>query len=147
MTSNRWFLGAARKGRATVPGGRHRSVGRRGLNPVVLPLEDRQLLSAFQVTSTADDGSTGTLRWAVQQPDLATKPSTIDFNLGNTPATITLSRAALELSNIAEPTTIAGPGSDLLSITRTRGESVFRIDRMVSASLSGLTITKGSSAN
>ena len=42
-------------------------------------LETRQLLSNFAVTSTADDGSTGTLRWAVEQANAATTPSTIDF--------------------------------------------------------------------
>ncbi len=79
--------------------------------------------------STADDGSIGTLRWAVQQADAATSPSTIDFNLGNAPATITLSRGELELSNTAEPTTIDGPGASLLSINGNRAGAVFEIDR------------------
>jgi parallel beta-helix repeat protein len=113
----------------------------------VLALENRRLLSTFHVTSTADDGSVGTLRWAVQQADAATSPSTIDFELGNAPATITLSQGQLELSNTAEPTTINGPGAGLLSINGNRAGSVFRIDRMVSASLTGLTLTGGSSSN
>ena len=36
--------------------------GRRRLRPTVMALEDRTLLSTFTVTSTADDGSAGTLR-------------------------------------------------------------------------------------
>ena len=38
---------------------------RRRLRPTLMALEDRQLLSTFTVTSTLDDGSDGTLRWAV----------------------------------------------------------------------------------
>src|SRR5262249_14561244 len=39
----------------------------------------------FVVTSTADDGSAGTLRWAIAQANSATTPSTIDFVLGSSP--------------------------------------------------------------
>ena len=48
-----------------------RSRSRRGdrhrLRPELLALEDRRLLSTFTVNSTADDGSSGTLRWAIGQ--------------------------------------------------------------------------------
>ena len=52
----------------------------------LLQLEDRQLLSTFNVTSTADDGSTGTLRWAINQvnSDTGPFPDTIDFNIAGT---------------------------------------------------------------
>jgi hypothetical protein len=110
-------------------------------------LEDRRLPSTFHVTSTADDGSIGTLRRAVQQADAAASPSTIDFDLGNAPATITLLRGPLELSNTAEPTAIDGPGAGLLTVNGNRADSVFRIDRLVPASLSGLTIAGGSAGN
>ncbi len=73
-------------------------------------LETRKLLSNFAVTSTADDGSTGTLRWAVKQANAATTPSTINFTLGSGAATITLTEGQLVLSNTADPTTIEGPG-------------------------------------
>ena len=72
-----------------------------------MALEDRRLLSTFTVTSTADDGSTGTLRWAVAQANSDTSPSTIDIELGTAPATITLSQGQLELSNTAQSVTIA----------------------------------------
>ena len=118
------------------------SAGRRRLSPVVLALEDRRLLATFPVTSTADDGSVGTLRWAVQQADVATTPSTIDFNLGNRPVTIALSQGTLELSNSAEPTMITGPGSGLLSVKATRAGSVFQVDRLVMATRSaGFSLT------
>src|SRR5262249_61873506 len=130
MNGNGRSSTAAGPGPAGASGGRRRKAARRRLSPVVLALEDRRLLATFHVGSTADDGSIGTLRWAVQQADVATTPSTIDFNLGNAPATITLSQGTLELSNTAEPTTITGPVTGLLSIHETRAGSVFRIDPM-----------------
>jgi large repetitive protein len=61
----------------------------RRLAPELLWLEDRPLLSTFDVISTADDGSTGTLRWAVAQANRASTSSTIDSELSTTPAPIT----------------------------------------------------------
>jgi hypothetical protein len=121
-----------------------RHPARHRLNPALLPLEDRRLLATFHVTSTAGDGSIGTLAWAVQQANAATSPTTIDFNLGSAPATITLSQGALELSNTDQPTTITGPGANLLSISGGGTTRVFQIDPQVTASLSGLEITGGS---
>ncbi len=74
--------------------------------------------SPFIVTSTADSLAPGTLRWAIAWADLATTPSTIEFNLGSSPATITLTQGQLELSNSSEPITIDGPGAALLTIER-----------------------------
>ncbi len=119
-----------------------RQLQRRRLRPTVMVLEDRHMLSTFQVTSTYDNGSTGTLRWAVAQANAATSASTIDFNI-TTPATITLSSGVLELSNTSAPTTIDGPGADLLSISGNNASRVFQVDASVTASISGLTITKG----
>jgi hypothetical protein len=46
------------------------------------PLEDRTAPAVFTVTSTADDGSSGTLRWAICKANADTDPlSTIDFNI------------------------------------------------------------------
>ena len=115
---------------------------RHRLRPALLPLEDRWLLSTFDVTSTADDGSTGTLRWAVAQANAATSPSTIDFQL-TTPATIRLTQGQLKLSNTAAATTIDGPGATLLSVSGNHASRVFQVGPGVTASLSGLTITGG----
>jgi len=44
---------------------------RRRMRPTLMALEDRRLLSTFTVNSTLDNGSAGTLRWAVGQANLA----------------------------------------------------------------------------
>ena len=46
------------------------------------------LLSTFEVTSTADDGSTGTLRWAIAQANSATSVNRNRHPAGYRPATI-----------------------------------------------------------
>ena len=123
----------------------------RRLTPEVLSLEHRRLLSTFDVTSTADDGSTGTLRWAIAQANAATSPSTIDFQLASTPATITLTQhqagtgGLLELSNTTAAITIDGPGASELSISGDASDPVFvfQVDKGVTALISGLTITGG----
>ncbi len=87
------------------------------------------MLSTFTVNSIADDGSTGTLRWAVSQANVDTSPSTIDFDLGTAPATITLLQGPLVLSNTSEPVTIDGPGAGLLSISGNRASRSSRWTR------------------
>ncbi len=120
--------------------------------PVVMLLEDRRLLSTFTVTGTADSApagspGTGTLRWAVDQADSAASPSTIDFDLGTSPATITLAQGPLVLSNTSDSIAIDGPGASLLSISGNNAGKVFLIEGGVTATLSGLTIADGSSNN
>ena len=46
------------------------------------PLEDRNLLATYLVTSTADDGSSDTLRWAINQTNLGYGGEAIDFQIG-----------------------------------------------------------------
>ena len=67
---------------------------RRRMRPTLLALEDRRLLSTFTVTSTLDDGSVGTLRWAVGQANSTGGAETIAFDstVFKTPQTITLTR-------------------------------------------------------
>ncbi len=100
--------------------------------------------SPFLVTSTSDDGSVGTLRWAVYWADQLTSPSSIGFYLGYAPATITLTHGPLELSNTLEPITIVGPGVYTLTITADDASGVFQVDPGVTATFSWLTITGGS---
>ena len=125
--------------------------GRNRLKPGLLVLEDRRLLSTFDVTSTLDtvtNGTplTGTLRWAVGQADLATSPSTINFGLGGGPQTITLSQLLdpIELSNTSEAITITGPGANLLTINGHGEGAALRIDKGVNATITGLTVTNAS---
>jgi uncharacterized repeat protein (TIGR01451 family) len=74
-------------------------------------LEERRLLSTFNVTSDADDGSSGTLRWAINQvlndPNPSPGGDTIGFQIGGVGEshTITLDSA---LPVITKPVVIAG---------------------------------------
>lgn len=73
---------------------------------LVEPLEGREMLSTFTVTSTADTTATGTLRWAITQSDNTTGPSTVDFEIAGTGVqTINLTSA---LPAITRPVTIDG---------------------------------------
>jgi hypothetical protein len=51
--------------------------------PILEVLEDRQLLSSYVVTSTADDGSAGTLRAAINAVN-AGQDNEIDFAIAGT---------------------------------------------------------------
>ncbi len=73
--------------RIAIPrGDRHR------LRPGLLQLEERRLLATYTVTSTADDGSPGTLRTVIAEANSNLGPNTIDFDatVFSTPQTITL---------------------------------------------------------
>jgi hypothetical protein len=109
-------------------------------------LEDRRLLTSFvDVTSPADDGSVGTLRWAVGQANSTSGAVEIDFTL-STPATITLTQGQLELSDKSGLKTVAGPGAALVTVSGNHSSRVFQVDNGVNATISGLTITGGSTS-
>ncbi len=76
-------------------------------------MESRLLLASLFVTSTADDGSTGTLRWAINQVNENPGPGTIDFDI---PGTGVQTIAPLSpLPALTSPVTIDGtsqPGYD-----------------------------------
>jgi hypothetical protein len=118
--------------------------GRLRLCPTLLGLEGRTLLSTFNVSSTADDGSTGTLRWAINQANANNEADTITFSsLFNSPQTISLTGGRLQLTNKAT-TTIAGPGPNLLTVSGGRfGDLDFEVTAGSAAVLSGLTISGG----
>ena len=67
-----------------------------------------------------------------------------DKNVFNTPQMITLMGTQLELSNTSEAETITGPAAGV-TVERRRDSRVFQVDANVTASISGLTITGGSS--
>ena len=115
--------------------------------PALEALEERRLLSTFTVTSIADDGSAGTLRYEIGQANSnAGVADTINFDptVFATPQTIPLTSGQLELTDAAT-TTIYGPGAGLLSISGNNASRVFFIN-YGSAALSGLTITGGSAS-
>ena len=92
----------------------------------VEPLEGRQMLSTFTVTSTADSGP-GSLRQAIISSDAVTGPSTIAFNISGG-AIQTISPLS-PLPTITSPVTIDGT-----SQPNSFGSPVIRID---GAKLSG----------
>ena len=108
-------------------------------------LEDRTVPSTFTVLNTLDDGSAGSLRWAVGQANSTTGADTINFASGvfSTPQTILLNGTQLELSDTTGATAITGPAG---GVTVSGGglSRVFRVDGGVTAEFSGLTITGGS---
>src|SRR5262245_3537814 len=107
-------------------------------------LEDRTVPSTFTVVNALDDGSVGSLRWAVGQANSTAGADTVVFSgLFNTPQTITLTGGQLTLTDAAT-TTINGPGANLLSISGNNASRVFFVNGSgASAALSGLTITGG----
>jgi fibronectin-binding autotransporter adhesin len=98
----------------------------------------------FVVTNTNDDGSTGSLRWAVAQANALPGPATITFDpsFSGSPHTITLTSGPLTLMNGFQ-TTITGPGASLLTVSGNNASQVFVVYGGVTASLSGLTISQG----
>src|SRR5262249_27348975 len=81
--------------------------------PGVEALEDRTVPSTFTVLNTLDDGSVGSLRWAVGQANSTAGADTINFSpaVFNTMKTITLGGAQLTLSDTTGATTITGPAA------------------------------------
>ncbi len=103
-------------------------------------LEDRTLLSTYEVTSALDNGASGTLRWAVQQAN-ANPGSSIEFELGTKAKTITLLSGQLELESAV--TIYDGPGEGSVTVSGNGTSRVFQIDSGVTAKLSDLTIMGG----
>jgi hypothetical protein len=123
-------------------GGSENPAGRWRLRPAVMVLEGRALLSSFTVENTADDGSAGTLRWAIAQANASSGADTILFSsLFDTPQTITLTKGPLVLTDTAT-TTITGPGANTLTVSGGGKSGVFKVSGG-SAALSGLTISGG----
>ncbi len=101
--------------------------------------------ATLTVTSTADDGSAGTLRYAIAN---AAAGDTINFSPTDItyPATITLSLPACSISctnwlTIATNLTITGPGASSLTISGGANNNVLVVNGGVTAAISGLTIT------
>ncbi len=124
---------------------RARDRARNRLRPDLVQLEERRLLSTFAVNSTADDGSHGTLRWAVAQANVASSPSQIEINLGTSAAAIILSQGQLELSDTSASIAIYdGSGQGPVTISGNGASRVIQIDSQVTATITGLTIASGS---
>ena len=133
---------------------------RRGLRatahrPRLELLESRVVLSPtiFTVDSTGSgtsgSGMSGTLPYVISQADSNSNAdgSEIEFDSSvfSSQQTITLG-ATLVLSETVGPEMIDGPGSGLVTISGGGAVSVFEVSNGVTASLSGLTISDGSTA-
>src|SRR6266852_1375440 len=72
---------------------------------------EQRCVPSFTVTNLLDDGSVGSLRWAVGQANSTGGNETIDFDptLFATPQTITLSGTQLELTDTTGTETLTGP--------------------------------------
>ena len=92
--------------------------------------------ATLTVTSTADDGTAGTLR---SQIAAAAPDDTIDFSVTGT---ISLATA---LPTLRQNVTITGPGANRLTVQpMTQGAfDIFTVNSGVSATVSGLTISNG----
>ncbi len=127
---------------------RERDAARRRLRPTVMALEGRTLLSTTIVVNNPTDTPVAgqiDLRQAIGQANSDGGGDTIQFDstVFSTPQTITLTSGQLELTGTTAPTTITGPGANLLSVSGGGSSRVFQIDSGVTASISGLTITDG----
>ena len=89
-------------------------------------MEKRRLLATFTVTSTADDGSAGTLRAVIAEANATSGVNTIDFDptVFSTPQTIALAGSQLELSNTRGRQTITGPAAGV-TVSAAAGKSRF----------------------
>jgi parallel beta-helix repeat protein len=114
-----------------------------------MALDGRELLSTIVVNNPTDTPVANQidLRQAITQANSDGGGDTIVFSsLFNTPQTITLTGGQLELSGTTAPTTITGPGANLLSVSGNNASRVFLVDADVTATISGLTITGGGDA-
>ena len=122
------------------------------MQPTLMALEDRRLLSTIVVNNPTDTPVKGQidLRQAIVAANTAGGPETIVFDstVFKTPQTITLNPALgqLELSDTTGTEAIVGPKA---GVTVSGGGStrVFQVDSGVTASISGLTITGGNTAS
>jgi Right handed beta helix region len=133
--------------------GLRRPLDRRGRPrrpPILEQLEARTLLSSvtYTVDSTADNGSSGTLRWSITQANTVTPKdtNTINFNLpGGSTITLESALPALGAGHIA----IKGPGAANLTVEPDPAHrnsdqfGIFVVDGGATAAFSGLTIADG----
>jgi hypothetical protein len=109
-------------------------------------LEGRWVPSTFVVTNPTDTPVTGLidLRQAIAMANTNVGDDTITFDktVFKTPQTIPLGGSQLELSDTSGTTTITGPKAGV-TVDGGGASRVFQIDALVTASISGLTITGG----
>src|SRR5262249_38174499 len=107
-------------------------------------LEAREVPATFTVLNTLDDGSAGSLRWAVDQANSNGGEAPTAFAAGpcSAPQPTPLLAGQRTLSDAAT-TTISGPAAGV-TVSGNGAGRVFGIDEGASAALSKLIITGGS---
>ena len=108
-------------------------------------LEERDTPATFTVTNLLDDGSTGSLRWAVGQANSTNGADTVAFQAGLTGKIILGAPGQLSLSDTTGETTITGPGANLLTIGANYTWRLVSVQSGVTATITGLTLTEGTS--
>src|SRR5438552_479354 len=103
-------------------------------------LESRTLLSTYLVTNTGDNGA-GSLRQAILDANANLGADVIQFAPGVT-GTITLTSGELAITDAVD---LQGPGAGVVTVSGNNASLVFRVS--ANATISGLTITRGSSSN
>src|SRR5262249_39803647 len=109
--------------------------------PRLEALEDRLTPTTYHINSLFDDGSAGTLRWAINQANADPDPDTIDFRVTGT---IRLGGAALPA--ITGDVTITGPGAANLTVAAHGASRVLVVNGGATLRVSGLTLANGAAA-
>ncbi len=148
MTWRQRFGEAARlaSGRGSAVRRRRRDRDRHRSRPAVLALEDRRLLATFTVMNTNASGS-GSLAAAVAAANANEQANTIVFDpsVFSTHQTITLGGSKIKLSDASGTQTVTGPAAGV-TINGGGKSLVFQVGGGVTATLSGLTLSGGSTA-
>jgi len=115
------------------------------LSLVLLGALSAGVRAQLTVTSAADDGSAGTLRYEIAK---AAAGDTITFAPSLNGQTITLdcTDAGFGALVLAQNVTIAGPGAGNLAINGSGKCQIFQVNSGVTATISGVTIENGSAA-
>jgi hypothetical protein len=104
------------------------------------PLEDRCVPATFPVT-TANDAGAGSLRQAILDANATAGADTIVFDPAINGQVIVLATA---LPAVTDALTIAGPGSNGITISGNNAVRIFQVNAGVTVTLSGLTLSNGS---
>jgi hypothetical protein len=108
----------------------------------------RAAADTFTVNNILDDGSVGSLRWAIGEANANPGDDAIDFDVGvfAAPQVIALAGTQLELTDTTGATSIAGPAAGV-TVDADGLSRVLQVNPSVNASISRMTITGGSQAD